>query len=191
MNTRHWIASSTAALVCAAVLTACHSAPTRLYTLYGVAPATGRTTYAGPPLRIDAVHVPPALDRIEVVDNLAPGELEISELDHWSAPLGQVARQALSADLVARLPEGRVVFPHLGKPEGALGIAVDVLDFNSDSHGTSMQASWIVTPAGAPVRSAGGTVTLRTDQPGTGAEATAQALSVLLGQLADRIAAEL
>ncbi len=137
------------------------------------------------------MHVPPALDRIEVVDNVAPGELKISNLDHWSAPLGQVARQALSADMVARLPEGRVIFPHLGKPEGALGINVDVLDVKSDSRGTSMQASWVVTPAGAPVHSAGSILTLRIDQPGTGAAATAQALSVLLGQLADRIAADL
>lgn len=191
MNTRATVSVGTSMLLAAVLVAGCRSAPTRLFTLYGVAPVTGRNAYAGPAVRIDAVHVPPALDRIEVVGDIAPGEQSISDLDHWSAPLGQVARQALAADLVARLPEGQVIFPHLRKPAGALGISVDVLDISSDSRGTSMQASWSVTQAGAPVRSAGATLTLRTELPSHGAMATAQALSALLGQLADRIAADL
>ena len=191
MNARDTLSVGTSALMAVMLVAGCHSAPTRLFTLYGVAAASSRNAYAGPPVRIDAVHVPPALDRIEVVGDIAPGEESISDLDHWSAPLGQVARQALAADLVTRLPEGRVIFPHLSKPAGALGISVDVLDISSDSRGTTLLASWIVTPAGALVRSAGGTVTLHTDLASHGAAATAQALSALLGQLADRIAADL
>ncbi len=46
-----------------AALTACQSAPTRIFTLYAVPPAA-RSAYSGAPIRVDAVHVPPALDRI-------------------------------------------------------------------------------------------------------------------------------
>jgi uncharacterized protein len=176
--------------ILAASLCACHSAPTRLYTLYTVAPSA-RATYSGPPIRVDSVHVPPALDRIEVISDVTPGELKISDLDHWSAPLGQAVRQALSADMVARLPPGRVIFPHLAKPEGALGISVDVLDFKSDRNGTYLEASWLVASAGSGTPSGMFSASLRTDLPSPDAAATARAFSVLLGQLADRIVAGL
>lgn len=182
-----------AAAAAVALLAACQSAPTRMFTLYAVAPGAPREGYDGPPLRIDAVHFPPELDRIEIIRDVGPGELRLSDLDHWSAPLGQSARQALSADLVARLPAGKAIFPHLAKPAGALGVTVDVLDFKTDGRGVLLQASWVVTGAGqgaAPARS-GGTVTLHTDAPAADAAATATALSALLGQLADRIVAAL
>jgi uncharacterized lipoprotein YmbA len=191
MNARCSIWLGTVAGIVAASLSACHSAPTRLYTLYPVAPASPRATYSGPPVRVDSVHVPPALDRIEVIRDMTPGELKISDLDHWSAPLGQAARQALSADMVSRLPPGRVIFPHLAKPEGALGISVDVLDFKSDGNGSYLEASWLVSAAGSPSPSGMASASLRTDLPSPDAAATARALSVLLGQLADQIAAGL
>ena len=180
-----------AALTLIPALTSCRSAPTRIFTLYSVEPAAAPRSYAGPPIRVDAVHVPPALDRIEVVSNIAPGEISISDLDHWSAPLGQMARQALTADMISRLPPGRVIFPHLTKLEGTLGLSVDVLDFKVDRRGAGLEASWIIAAADPKTGSSGGTVMLRTDIPGTGAAATAQALSTLLGQLADRIVADL
>jgi uncharacterized lipoprotein YmbA len=171
----------------AAWLTACQSAPTRIYTLYAVAPVAPREPYTGPALRIDAVHFPPALDRIEIVRDIAPGEMSLSDLDHWSAPLGEAARQALSADLVQRLPSGKAIFPHLNKPDGALGVAVDVLEFKADHDGALLVASWVVSAAGQPAASNPATATLRTDTPSGNAAATAQALSALLAQLADRI----
>jgi uncharacterized protein len=180
-----------AMLASVSVLISCQSAPTRIFTLYPIAPASAPSPYAGPPIRVETVHVPPALDRIEVVGNVAPGELKISDLDHWSAPLGQVARQALSADMVSRLPQGRVIFPHLAKPEDALGLSVDVLDFKADQRGASLEASWVITSTDPKSRSARGTAVLRTDMPSAGAAATAQALSALLAQLADRIVADL
>jgi uncharacterized protein len=173
------------------VLTACHSAPTRFFALDSVAPSSAAVAYHGPAIRVDVVHLPPTLDRIEVVAETTPGELRISDFDHWSAPLGQLARQALSADLVRRLPPGQVIFPHLAKPEGALGISVDVLEFKTDAQSASLQASWVVSSGTSKQQSTGGTAILRVAAPATGATATAQALDALLGQLADRIVADL
>jgi uncharacterized lipoprotein YmbA len=175
----------------AALLCACQSAPTRLYTLYAVPSATSGATYTGPPVRVDAVHFPPALDRIEIVRDVAPGEMTLTDLAHWSAPLGQTARQTLSADLVSRLPPGKALFPHLTKPQGALGVSVDVLEFKRDGRGFFLLASWAVEGAAPSSSARGGTATLRATASGDDAAATAQALSDLLAQLADRIVADL
>jgi uncharacterized lipoprotein YmbA len=64
------------------------------------------------------VHIPPALDRIEILSEVAPGEFKVNDLDHWVAPLGPVARQTLTADLIARLPQGRVIFHTSQSPQG-------------------------------------------------------------------------
>ncbi len=173
------------------VLAGCQSAPTRLYTLSAVATAAPRSTYGGPPIRVDAVRFPPDLDRIEVVRDAGFGELRLSDVDHWSAPLGELARQALSGDLLARLPAGKTVFPHLMKPAGAFGVSIDVLDFEADRQGARLQASWEFTGNGAAPSANGRTVTLRQNLPATNAAAVAQSLSALLGQLADHIVAQL
>jgi uncharacterized lipoprotein YmbA len=156
-----------------------------------VAPVSTITPYPGPAIRVDAVHVPPALDRIEVVSDIAPGELKVSDLDHWSAPLAQVAKQALSADMVARLPSGRVIFPHLVKPEGALGVNVDIMDFRADTNGAYLEASWLITAKDSDTARRWGTGRFRREGSAEGARATANALSALLAQLADQIVAEL
>jgi uncharacterized protein len=173
------------------LLMSCQSAPTRIFTLYAVAPASTIAPYAGPAIRVDAVHVPPALDRIEVVSDIAPGELKVSDLDHWSAPLAQVAKQALSADMVARLPPGRVIFPHLAKPDGALGVNVDILDFKVDTNGAYLEASWIIIAKNPDTAPREGTGRFRSGGSGADARATANALSALLAQLADQIIADL
>ena len=181
--------------VAAVLLSACQSAPTRLFTLYPVPPPAGVTrndaAYGGAPIRVDAVHFPPALDRIEIVRDEMPGELSLSDVDHWSAPLSQAARQALAADLLQRLPAGKTIFPHLTKPAGALGLTVDVLEFKSDRHEARLQAGWVVSAADPALATSTGTVTLRTPIAGSDATATAQALSALLGRLADAIVAAL
>jgi uncharacterized lipoprotein YmbA len=156
-----------------------------------IATAAAIGPYSGPALRIDSVHVPPSMDRIEITTERAPGEIRINDLDHWAAPLGQLVRQALTADLMARLPEGRVIFPHLVKSQGAIGINLDILAFSADAKGRRLEASWIMTSDDSKPASAPRTVLLEDDTPTAGAAATARALSVLLAQLADRISDEL
>jgi uncharacterized lipoprotein YmbA len=131
------------------------------------------------------------MDRIEITTERAPGELRINDLNHWAAPLGQLVRQALTADLKVRLPEGRVIFPHIAKSAGAIGVNLDILAFSADARGTRLEASWVmtsddVTPGAAPC-----TVSLEDATPTAGAAATARALSALLARLADRISKNL
>ena len=171
MRAQHSTLIGMAAGLLTLLLISCHSAPTRIYTLYAVVPVAPISRYAGPAIRVDAVHVPPALDRIEVVSDIAPGELKVSDLDHWSAPLAQVAKQALSADMGARLPSGRVIFPNLAKPEGTLGVSGDILDFRSDTSGADLEASWIITPTNPDAAPRRGTGRFRGGASGAGSRA--------------------
>ncbi len=173
------------------LIASCQSSPTRLFMLETVGGAPAVAPYGGPPLRVNAVHMPPSLDRIEIVTDAAPGELQLSELEHWAAPLGRLTRQTLTEDLAMRLPKGRVIFPHLPMPQGAIGLTVDILAFSADQKGARLEASWSFTSEDLKPESAHEAVSLRNDTPTAGAAATARALSALIAQLADRISADL
>jgi uncharacterized lipoprotein YmbA len=174
----------------AAILCACHSAPTRIYSLDPAVPATRIDTYQAPALRVDTLNVPASWDRIEILGLSAAGKLEISDFDHWSAPLAQIARQTLSDDLDQRLPSGSVIYPRLPKPDGALGIDVDILEFTVVASQASMRASWLIVPAVGSQSAKRSVASLQESVTSTEAAAVAHAWSELIGQLADRIAAD-
>jgi uncharacterized lipoprotein YmbA len=150
---------------------------------------------------VNSLSVPADWDRIEI---LRPSgkSLEIDEFDHWSAPLRQAARQALSADLSERLPSGSVIYPRLPKPKDASGIDVDILEFTAAAapeagSRASMRASWVIVPAAAGSPAAGSPAAAKRNEallqyPMTSTQpaAVARAWSELIGQLADHIAAD-
>jgi len=171
-------------------LCGCQSAPTRIHTLELAAPAARVDSYRAPPLRIDAVHIPLGWDRVEILSPTGAGELKIDDFDRWSAPLAQLVRQVLSGDLETRLPPGMVVYPHLPKPAAALGINVDILEFSLDSSQGSMSVGWSITPAEGSQGARRDVALLHTPVTSSDPAAVARAWSNLLGQLADRIAAD-
>jgi uncharacterized lipoprotein YmbA len=191
MIVRRAKALSLAAAALVALMTSCRSAPTRLFTLEPIAAASAIPPYAGPALRLDSVHIPPSLDRIEITTEIVPGELKISDLEHWAAPLGQLVRQTLTVDLMVRLPEGRVISPHLAESQGAISVSVDILAFSANERGSRLEVNWIVTSDDSNPGTAGHTVLFQDDTPTAGAIATARTLSKMLGQLADRITEDL
>ena len=174
--------------LCILAISGCRSAPTRLHSLRTL-PAQVTMLYAGPAVRVDAVHLPADMDRAEITTRSAAGDLTIHELDHWAASLPRMAQQTLTADLVARLPPGKVILAPLDKPDHALGLNVVILRSSSDAKGAVFMASWQASADNAPTRS-GDLVTLESDAAGTPSE-VADRLSELLSQLADRIAAQL
>lgn len=193
MNTvrlMRWIVASAFTIL----LGACQSAPTRIYNLEPVAPAKRLDQYQAPALRVDTVNVPAGWDRIEILRPTSSGAEQISDFDHWPAPLSQVARLVLSDDLDQRLPLGSVIYPRLPKSNGALGVSVDILAFSVEGSQASMRASWLISGAGiaaAGVPSAKRSAALLvTSMSGSDPTATAHTWSVLIGQLADRIAAD-
>ena len=180
------------AIGCAVAVTlgSCHSAPTRIYTLDPAVPATRIDTYQAPALRVDTLNVPAGWDRIEILSLSTVGKLQISDFDHWSAPLAQIARQTLSDDLDRRLPSGSVIYPRLPKSSAALGIDVDILEFTLDASQASMRASWLIVPPVGSQSAKRSVASLQGAMTSTEPAAIAHAWSELIGQLADRIAAD-
>ncbi|HTV95126.1 MAG TPA: ABC-type transport auxiliary lipoprotein family protein [Steroidobacteraceae bacterium] len=172
------------------VLAGCRSQPTRLFTIQAVTRGPGYPSYQGPVVRVDAVHVPPGLDRTELMWTIAPGELQIDDFAYWSAPLAQLARRALSADLIALFPPGTVLFPDLPKPADALGVEVDLLSMVVDRGQAQLTAGWMITAPGSDSSGERQTVTLQAPA-GSGAAGVADAYGVLMGELAERIGADL
>ena len=177
---------------CAGALTlgACRSGPTRIYGLDPTEPATRLDSYQAPALRVDTLSVPASWDRLEILRLSSAGTLEISDFDHWSAPLAQIARQTLSDDLDQRLPSGSVIYPRLPKLDGALGINVDILEFTVIASHASMQASWLIVPAAGQQSAKRSAASLHGPMNSTEPAAVARAWSEFIGQLADRIAAD-
>lgn len=174
----------------AAALGGCRSASTRIYTLEPAAPTSHIEVYRAPALRIDTLNVPASWDRMEILRPSSAGTLQISDFDHWAAPLAQMARQTLSDDLDLRLPSGSVIYPRLPKPSGALGVNVDILDFNIVASQASMRASWMIALSGDAQGAKRGAAALRSPMSSEDPAAVAHAWSDLMGQLADRIAAD-
>jgi uncharacterized lipoprotein YmbA len=186
VRTTWWVAGCAVAVA----LGGCRSAATRIYTLGSVASASHIDDYHAPALRVDTLNVPASWDRIEILTPSAAGTLRISDFDHWAAPLAQMTRQALSEDLDQRLPSGSVIYPRLPKPGGALGVDIDILEFNIVASQALMRASWIIVPAGDVPGAKRSAAELRSSMSSEDPAAVAHAWSDLIGQLADRIAAD-
>ena len=179
-------------LASGAMLAACASAPTRFFTVDPVAPSQpSASVHGGPAVKVLAVNIPPALDREELVSETAPGEVKVHDLEHWEAPLGLTARQALTQDLAARLPAGAVLGPATPGGGAVAALSVDIVSFRAGPDGAQMQASWSVALPGGmatPQVFRAPLVLLQAPGGGSGGEATAQAFSALLGELSDQIA---
>ena len=182
----------------ALLLSACGtSPPTRFFTLDAAPPASPpAATAAIPPVRVDAVHIPPVFDRAELVRETAANSVKVDDFARWSAPLGETARRTLTQDLVARLPAGAVTFPDAPKPPGGRGLVVDILALSHIDGQAVMDVSWTLTVGApssraAPLAYTGRALRVTAPAGGSGPEATPAEFSGLLGALADSIAADL
>lgn len=181
-----------AGLALLTLLTACASSPaTRFFALNPVAPAAAPSGPAGHPVKIDAVHIPPALDRSSLVRGESGNQLDISSEDRWAGDLGEMIRRVLTQDLASRLPSGMVIAPESPAPPGARGVVVDILAFQPQSSGeVVLDADWTLledTQSNPVLRRS---VHL-TATAAPSAQGEAAAMSILLGQLADGIAGEI
>jgi hypothetical protein len=168
-----------------------HSPPTRFFTLDPAPPSRPTTAaVAMAPIQLDAVHIPPALDRPQVVTQLGANRLDVHDLDQWASPLGEMMRRTLAQDLLARLPQGSFILPDAPRPQGVRGLVVDVLQIDATPGGqVTLEASWTLMAPGAARPALIRTVQLSANA-GLGPQGTAAAMSQLLGQLADQIVGE-
>lgn len=178
------------ALAGALALAACGSSPpTRFYVLEPVAPAQSAAAAGGAPIRVAAVHLPEELDRLEIVSDLGPNRVEVRGEDRWASPLDDMSRRVLAQDLEQRLPPQMLVPPHAPAPRSARALVIDLQAFGVDAAGTGrLQGGWTLEgPDRQPLLRR--RVDLTASAAGVGPQAQAAAMSRLLGELADQIAA--
>jgi uncharacterized protein len=174
------------------------SAPLRFYTLSPIPPASPTTAAHGTAIRVARVRVPPELDRNEIVQRMDANQLRIGEQDRWAAPLDEMIRRVLAADLQAR-----------GGRDGAT-LSVDIQELIGDLNcEVSLIAAWELKgaetggvggeagPTGSADRAPhahalGGREVIRVPAPAASpcpASALPALMSQALAELADRIVA--
>jgi uncharacterized lipoprotein YmbA len=172
----------------------------RFYTLTAIAPESRPTVAADSiPVRLNRVTVPGELDRLQIVRRIDATRLQIADQDRWAAPLDEMIRRVLTADLRDRLP------PHLvadanesSGGDRAQTLGVDIQEFYADPSCTvSLRATWVLTPpqtqgkppgAAAPGKQASEEVQVPAAGC-SGADAVPGSMSRALALLSDRIAA--
>ena len=170
-------------------LAGCTSPKTVLLTLDAAPPPSDAVHggYRGLPIAVPAVHLPASLDRAEFVHQESAGEVKVDDFARWTAPLGLLARDALVRDLTVRLPAGAVLPPGtVGTAGKARTLDVTILGFQTGASGATMQIAYRVVPGG-PVQQ----LSLTTPGAGIAPVPAAQAFGALIGELADRIAADM
>jgi uncharacterized lipoprotein YmbA len=179
--------------IAAAALFGCASPPTHYLGIESVAAAApAAMAYAGPQIEILTVTLPPEVDRAELLRKTGPGQYQVRDFEHWVAPLGGMVRQALTADLAARLPPGSVIDSEQGKTAGTADVSVHILALNTEGTAATLTVNWSwALPSPPPRAWHTYQLNLVTQLPDDGGPATAAAFSKLVGELADRMAAQL
>ena len=167
------------------------SPPTRFFALDPVSPGSAAAAAdTSEPVKVDAVHIPPALDRDSMVRGESDNQLQISSQDRWAGDLGEMIRRVLTQDLAQRLPSGMVVAPESPAPASARGLVIDILTFQPQAGEVVLDADWTLLQGMQADPLLRRSVHL-TQSATPSAQGEAEAMSALLGQLADDIAARI
>ena len=137
----------------------------------------------GVPIGIDALELPPGLDRRGIVLRGADHKVEVRGTNQWTSDLQEMVLHTLAFDLANRLPEGMVVLPGQPKPSAmrSISVAFDELAAGPDP-AFVLDARWTLGEVAHHERI---TMPLQSlDSP-----AIVTAMNQALATLADRIAA--
>jgi len=175
----------------AIVLAGCASArPTQFYTLSPSAAQTAAT--ANYSISVGPVSVPAVVDRSQIVLQMGPNQVFISEFDRWAAPLKQDIARMVAENLASMLGASQsTVFPQLTTAEVSYRVVIDILRFESvPDQAAILDARWTVSS-----RKNGRSVSNRTKitEPAKGGgyaelvAAHSRALAGLSGKIAETI----
>lgn len=182
------------ALAVAVLLTACASAPTRVFTLTQVPPARPTPSITlRDPIEVGEVPVPAGIDRSSIVIFESNSQLFVSPNDEWAGPLGSLIRQALTADLQSRLGVNNVLPPGSVAPNGRLRILnLTIQQFIGDTSGrVVLNTGWALLNAGSSHVVHSGHEMITVQAISGKVPDIVPAMSRALAQLADRIAQQL
>jgi uncharacterized protein len=177
------------------LLAGCASAPTHFYTLAPAPPAARLTAQPSldPPIEVGDIPVPSVIDTNSIVLSAGDDRLDVSSQDQWGAPLGQLIRQALTADLIARLASGSVLAPGSPAPRSGLRVlSLQITRFMGDTAGhVALDVSWEIIKGGSSTVISRGQETIEVPAASGRIDAIVPAMSQALAQLADRLVSRL
>lgn len=180
-------------LLLALVPAACASPDPRYFALV---PAPGTPAPGGPAtIEIRRAGLAGYLDRADIVRQQRGTEVRISNRDRWVEPLGDMTTRILAEDLTQRLP-GSTVFAEAGSiaADTDATVETDIQRLDAREDGTTVLYAQVAVSRG---RSNGDrlpvlTRSVRLTMPARiGTAPMVNAMSVLLGQLADVVASML
>lgn len=177
----------------AVLLSACGSSPkTQFYTLDPVSPQAPIQTAASIPVQVAAVHIPPSLDRQEMVRETTPHRLDVSDQNRWGGSLDNMIQRVLTQDLAQRLPPNSIVLPQEPAPAQHDSIVVDILQFDQDASGhVVFDGSWSLTDSASNKPLANRHLRLSARAGSNSYADQVAAMSHVLGELSDNIAGAL
>jgi uncharacterized protein len=175
------------------LLAACGSSPkTQFYTLDPVTPQGSTKAAASVPVQVAAVHIPPALDRQEMVRQTAPHQLDLSDQNRWGGSLDTMIQRVLTQNLAQRLPPSSIVLPQEPAPQRHDAIVVDILQFDEDASGqVTFDGSWSLTASDGDKPLTSRHLRLTARPASNSYSDQVAAMSRVLGELSDNIAGEL
>ena len=178
------------ALVALTVVACGSSPPTRYYRLEVAAIRSPALVAIGHGVvRIEAVTIPPELNRLEIVTRTGPNRVHVSGADRWAAPLDVQIRRVLSQNLSRRLPPNSVADPDEpagGDPRRALW--VEIVEYVADARcAVTLRANWTLREPDDTDRRGSEEVSV---SPLPDCQLAA-AMSEALGLLADRLAVDI
>jgi uncharacterized protein len=165
------------------------SPPMRFYTLSAEESASAAAN-TSPSIRVARVTLPGEIDRPELVQRIDANRLRLAEQDRWAAPLGEMIRRTLSADLQARAPDSSIA-PTPSRPaiEGFSLLHVDIEEFIANPNcSVSLRATWTLTPSGSAQPSTHGDESIQIAPPQScQISSLPQSMSRALAELSNRI----
>jgi uncharacterized lipoprotein YmbA len=165
----------------------------RYYTLSASAPETaaGPAAESLPPIHIGRITIPGEIDRTQLVNRIDANRLQISDMDRWAAPLDEMIRNTLTANLAARLPAGSVSNLDDSRPgQKRRVLSLDIQEFHGGTDcSVTLLAAWIVTQP--DVQSARGTEAITVPSNGACPESLPVGMSRALAELSDHLASAL
>jgi hypothetical protein len=154
------VAMAGAALVAAACGT---TKPARFYTLDATATAAAGAPVAMVAVIVGPVAVPAAVDRPQVVVQVAPNRVELDEFNRWAAPLPDAIARVVAGDLAVLLGTPRVATAPLANFDPTHRVTVDVQRFDSvPGQAAVLEAVWAVRRTAATASRSGRTTARET-----------------------------
>ncbi len=186
------IRGKSAVVLFALLLAGCgffNRAKSRIFSLERTAPAAP-VVVRGLPVGIDAFELPPGFDRKDIVVRNRDLTVEVRERDQWSGAFEPMVLHTLASNLADRLPNGMVVLPGQAKPLAMRSIDIVFEDLAATAdRAIVVDARWTLRERGTP--DVAFHEQMRVDLESVESAAIAAGMSRALGQLADRIAAQL